>query len=138
MSFLWPDLISLVANITTIFGVPILVVSTRKLYNDVKKAHEPRAVSQGCLQFDDVDNDLPVNLVPLEEITAIPRAGDNVLLPGMMIESDHRWHGAGEYRVIRVDFSYMPADEAQIGQPCPAFPSKIFVSVKRVEKQEPR
>jgi hypothetical protein len=133
MSFQWPDPISLIADVISIFGIPTLAVSTLSLYQDVKKAREPQAVSHGCLEFYDANRKVGVNLVPLEEISAIPRAGDIVLLPGMTDRADH-WknYGGGNYKVLSVEFSYLEAQD-EVDQPCPALPSKIIAVVSKIE-----
>jgi hypothetical protein len=128
MIFTWPDPISLVADIIAIVGIPTLAVSTAKLYKDEKKAREPQNVSHGCLEFYDVDEEVGINLVPLTEVTAIPRAGDNVLLPGEY--HDKKYWGGGDYTVIDVEFTYFAAPD-EVNQPCPALPSKIIVSVRK-------
>jgi len=126
MIFTWPDPIGLVADIVTIFGIPAVYVSTRQFYQEAKKAREPQGVSHGCLEFNDVDQDVGINLVPLKAVTAIPRAGDRVYLPGETRGSENR--GGGFYEVLDVKFSYVQAPE--VDQPCPALPSKIMVQVR--------
>jgi hypothetical protein len=135
MSFTWPDPISFVADVIAIVGIPTLAVSTAKLYKDAKKAREPQSVSHGCLEFADVDRRLGINLVPLEEITAIPRAGDIVLLPGET--RDHENRGGGAYRVQSVEFSYLEDYYGEVDQPCAALPSKIIVNVRNMENERP-
>lgn len=127
MTFQWPDPISFVADIIAIVGIPTLAVSTEKLYKDAKRAREPQNVSHGCLEFYDVDHKAAINLVPLKEITAIPRAGDDVLLPGEY--HDQKFVGSGNYRVVDVEFAYLAAPD-EVDQPCPALPSKIIVRVR--------
>jgi hypothetical protein len=126
MIFTWPDPIGLVADVVTIFGIPAVYVSTRQFYREAKKAREPQSVSQGCLEFNDTDQDVGINLVPLKDVTAIPRAGDRVYLPGETRGSENR--GGGLYEVLDVRFSYVQAPE--VDQPCPALPSKIMVQVR--------
>jgi hypothetical protein len=135
MSFQWPDPISLLADIIAIIGIPTLAVSTRNLYSDAKKAGEPQSVSHGCLEFADVDQRVGINLVPLKEITAIPRAGDIVLLPGET--RDHENRGGGNYRVLSVEFSYLEDYYGEVDQPCAALPSKIIVNVRNMENERP-
>ena len=125
MSFQWPDPISFVADIFTLLGIPILSYSTWSLFKQFKKAREPQSVSHGCLQFSDVKRDVALNLVPLSEVTAIPRMGDRVILPGEIRGSENP--GGGIYDVECVVFAYIPAPEVE--QPCPALPSKIIVYV---------
>jgi hypothetical protein len=127
MCFQWPDPISFVADVIAIVGIATLAVATAKLYKDAKKAREPQNVSHGCLEFYDVDEKVGINMVPLAEVTAIPRAGDNVLLPGEY--HDQKFVGSGNYKVIDVEFTYLAAPD-EVDQPCPALPSKIIVRVR--------
>jgi len=113
-----------------IVGIPTLAYSTRHLYKDLKKAREPQSVSHGCLEFGRADNKTGINLVPLTEVTAIPRVGDTVLLPGEYV--DHKNYGGGAYKVESVVFSYLPADPNEVNQPCPALPSKITINVQNI------
>ncbi|MGO9650240.1 MAG: hypothetical protein ACLPOO_19585 [Terriglobales bacterium] len=132
MSFTWPDPISLVADVIAIFGIPTLVVSTLQLYREAKKAREPQTVSFGCLEFCNVEDNCGVNLVPLERITAIPRVGDRVFLPGETHDSQS--YGSGYYEVLKVVFTYHEAPE--IDQPCPALPAKIIVDVRELRREQ--
>jgi hypothetical protein len=132
MTFLWPDPISLVADIIAIVGIPTLAVSTTKLYKDAKKAREPQSVSHGCLEFSYVDQKCGINLVPLTEVTAIPRAGDRVFLPGETRNGKNL--GGGLYEVEDVAFSYLEAPD-EVDQPCPALPSKIMVRVRSLNSE---
>ena len=136
MAFQWPDPISLVADAVTIVGLPTLVWSTWRLWNDFRKekaeAEARRAederrqiVSVGCLQFS--ENEVGINLIPLEMVTAIPRVGDIVFLPGET--RDGKNLGGGVYDVESLHFSFLEAPE--IDQPCPATPSKIIVNVRK-------
>ncbi len=78
MTFQWPDPISFVADIIAIIGIPTLFIATRNLYRDVEKAREPQSVSHGCLEFSYADRKVGINLIPLKEVSAIPRAGDRI------------------------------------------------------------
>jgi hypothetical protein len=127
MCFTWPDPISFIADVVTLVGIPTLCVSTWNLYKQAKKAREPQSVSHGCLEFADEDERVGINLVPLEEVTAIPRAGDRVLLPGET--HDRKNYGGGLYEVLSVEFTYLEAPD-EVNQPCPALPSKIIVHVR--------
>lgn len=131
MPFTWPDPIGFFADIVSIFGIPVLIVSTINLYREAKKARTPQIVSYGCLDFNDVEEKCGVNLVPLERVTAIPRIGDQVYLPGET--HDFKPYGRGYYEVLKVVFGYSEAPE--INQPCPALPAKIVVHVRKIRKQ---
>jgi hypothetical protein len=131
MTWTWPDPISFVADIVTFVGIPLLYVSTRQMYHEFEKEREPQAVSHGCLEFYDVVGKCGINLVPLSEVTAIPRSGDRVLLPGEYV--DRKNYGGGVYEVLSVEFAYLPASD-EVDQPCPALPSKICVAVRQITK----
>jgi len=128
MPFPLPDPISLFADVIAIVGIPTLAVSTVNLYRQEKKALQPQSVSHGCLEFADADRRLGINLVPLTDVTAIPRAGDVVFLPGETRGQENR--GAGTYRVVRVEFAYLEDYDGEVDQPCPALPSKIIAYVR--------
>ena len=127
----WLDSISLISGLVTIFGIPALYVSTRRLYLEARRAREPQCVSHGRLEFNDEDEEVGINLVPLTEVTAIPRKGDRVYLPGETRRLENR--GGGLYEVISVDFSYLEAPE--VDQPCAALPSKIMVQVRNLRSR---
>jgi hypothetical protein len=131
MTFTWPDPLSFVADIISIVGIPTLAVSTWTLYREAKKARELRTVSEGCLEFYNVENRCGVNLVPLEKVTGIPRVGDRVFLPGET--HDSKRYGMGYYEVLKVEFGYSEAPE--VDQPCPALPAKIVAHVREIEKR---
>lgn len=125
MLFAWPDPISLVADIVTIIGIPVLAVTTGKLYQEYSKSREIKNVSQDCLEFN--EKGTGINLVPLDRVAAFPRPGDIVFLPGETHEGKN--YGGGEYEVERVAFTFNEAPE--INQPCPAVPSKVVASVRK-------
>src|ERR1700732_950136 len=100
MEFIWPDPSSFVADVVTIIGIPVLAVTTWKLYREYLKAREIKNVSQDCLEF--AERGVGINLVPLERVAAFPRPGDIVYLPGEMIEGKN--YGGGEYEVETVSF----------------------------------
>lgn len=125
MLFALPDPISLVADIVTIIGIPVLAVTTGKLYQEYSKSREIKNVSQDCLEFN--EKGTGINLVPLERVAAFPRPGDIVFLPGETHEGKN--YGGGEYEVERVAFTFNEAPE--IDQPCPAVPSKVVASVRK-------
>lgn len=131
MTFTWPDPISLLADIVTFVGIPALVVTTWKIYREFQKERAEREalkiVSEGCLEFYDSQQKVGINLVPLEKITALPRPGDRVFLPGEMHNGIQ--YGVGEYEVESISFIFHEAPD--IDQPCPALPSKVIASVRK-------
>jgi hypothetical protein len=140
MALIWPDPLSLTADVITIIGLPTLVWSTLRLLYDLGKeraeAAERRAeeerreiVSVGCLEFS--DGRTAINLVPLEKVAAFPRPGDIVYLPGETREGLNL--GGGTYEVEKLSFTFFEAPE--IDQPCPAVPSKVIAHVRERVRQ---
>jgi len=125
MTLTWPDPLSLIADVVTIVGIPILVVTSYRLYREYAKSREVKNVSQDCLEFN--EKGTGINLVPLQRIVAFPRPGDIVFLPGETHEGKN--YGGGEYEVEKVAFAFHEAPE--IEQPCPAVPSKVVAYVRK-------
>jgi hypothetical protein len=127
MNFTLPDPISLASDAITFLGIPTLAAATIALLRQAKKAREIGIVSFECIEFNDVDANAAVNLVPFGTIKAIPRVGDHVYLPGEI--HDGKRYSNGLYEVIRTLFIY---DEARNDkQPCAATPAKICIDVRR-------
>jgi len=119
----------------TILGVPLLATGIWQLVREMRRERAERKVlkitSQDCLEFNDRQQRVAINLVPLERITAVPRPGDVVFLPGETHKGVN--YGGGEYEVERIAFTFFEAPE--VGQPCPAVPFKVVAYVhKRVPK----
>jgi hypothetical protein len=124
--------LNLIAEIVTIIGVPVLVVSMFKLYREYQRDRAGRGtikgVSEDCLEFYDRQENVAVNLIPLETIRVLPRPGDFVFLPGETRDGVN--HNAAEYEVEKVTFDFREAPE--VDQPCPAIPAKVVVYVRRI------
>jgi len=127
MNFTWPDPISLIADIVTFCCVPTLTIATIALWKQVKEAREIKIVSSKCVEFYDVDARIAVNLVPFENITTLPRVGDEVYLPGETYDNEH--HVNGLYKVLKIMFIYDEAPKSD--QPCAAVPAKICIDIQR-------
>ena len=88
------DSISPYADLVTFFiGLPVVLATyyqSFKTRQEARRAREGRLHSQDCLEFVAGDGDC-INLVPLETLHSLPRAGDVILLPGK---------GVGERRFI--------------------------------------
>jgi hypothetical protein len=125
MTFAWPDPLSLITDVVTIIGIPVLGVTTYRLYREYAKSREVKSVSQGCLEFN--ENRTGINLVPLERVVAFPRPGDIVFLPGETHGGKN--FGGGEFEVENVAFTFLEAPE--IDQPCRAVPSKGVAYVRK-------
>ena len=124
--------LNLIADIVTIIGVPVLVVSVCKLYREHQKERAERGtirgVSEDCLEFYDRQEKVAINLIPLETIRILPRVGDFVFLPGETRDGVNV--SAAEYEVEKVSFNFREAPE--VDQPCPAAPAKVIVYVRRI------
>ena len=121
MNFQWPDPISFVADAITIVSLFTLIYSTRQLIREARKerveamkaleeAQRKRGVSEDCVSFYDVDKKNKIDLVPLEQIAAIPRVGDHVHLPGEIVGPENK--DGGKYEVVGVDFHYCKDSKA--------------------------
>ncbi|MGA8086711.1 MAG: hypothetical protein WCA10_05345 [Terracidiphilus sp.] len=130
MDFQWPDPLGFVADVITIVGIPILYWTFRGAYKDWKYEHEHNIVTMGCIEFNSLDKECGVNLVPIKSVNAVPRIGDEVYLPGETHDGEP--FGKGLYSVINVVFCYEEAPD--IDQPCPARPVKIIVDVRKLEQ----
>ena len=128
MSFSWPDPISLVADVVTFIGIPVLVYSTWSLYRQFEKDRQPKGVSEDCVSFYDVDDKCAINLAPFKHLAVIPRAGDYVYLPG---ETDaERNYGSGKYEVVAVQFHYR--EDSKVHPFIPATTSAIEIMVRKI------
>jgi len=134
MNFPLPDPISLVADAITFLGIPTLAAATIALFREVKKARQIGIVSFECIEFNDADAHVAVNLVPFKTIKAIPRVGDQVYLPGEV--HDGKRYSNGLYEVVRTLFIYDEAPYEE--QPCAATPAKICIDVRRLTPPDDR
>ena len=120
------DFLGILADFVTIIGIPALVLTTWRFYQEYQKSRQIGIVSQYCLEF--ADQKVGINLVPLERVAAFPRPGDTVVLPGENHQGKN--YGRGTYEVERVVFTFHEAPE--IDQPSPAVPSKVIAYVRRL------
>lgn len=128
MNFQWPDPISLVADIVTFIGIPLLFYSTNELYREFKELRKMRGVTENCVTFFDVDTKCTINAVPFKKTGAIPRVGNYVYLPG---ERDgDRSYGDGKYKVLEINFHYREDHEAHPFIPASA--SAIEIHVRKI------
>lgn len=124
----WLDWLNLIADIVTMIGVPVLAVSTWKLYQDAKEARKLKGVGEDCLNFYDLDAKCKINLVPFRNTGAIPGVGDIVSLPGETDETGS--YGTGRYKVMGVEFYYR--EDRKSDRPTAAIPLAIEINVKKV------
>ena len=131
MEFAWRGLISLLADFVGLLGIPTLLVTTWRFYQELREERRERkafkVVSEGCLEFYDSERRVGINLVPFEKVPVMPRPGDFILLPG-----EGSQYGAGEYEVERVGFTFWEAPE--VDQPSPAALSKVTAYIRRRQR----
>jgi len=95
----YSGVLGFLVGIPTTIGTYFQVLRTRR---EAKEAREGLVYSANCLEFIQDDGGF-VNLVPLETLHTLPKAGDIVLLPG------HSGSGGplyAAYRVLRVEHIY--------------------------------
>lgn len=126
MTFAWPDPISFIADIIAIVGIPTLAYSTKQLYADLTRARETKVVSFECVEFNDIDARVAVNLVPFENMTSLPRVGDEVYLPGDLDDRERK--ASNIYKVLKILFIYNGVRHRE--QPIAAIPAKICIDVR--------
>ena len=107
--------LSLIAQYSSIIGFLIgLPFVFAAYYQSLKTRKEARQVREGtlhtrdCLEFVAGDGTC-INLVPLETLHSLPRAGDVILLPGHGSGVDDEFI-AGAYLVEKVEHFYTRAD----------------------------
>ncbi|MGH9598465.1 MAG: hypothetical protein ACRD27_01265, partial [Terracidiphilus sp.] len=93
-----------------VVGLPAVIgayYESLKMRQEARRAREGTLESKNCLEFVALDGTC-INLVPLETLHSLPRAGDVILLPG-----DGPVAGAeflpGAYLVDSVEHIYTPA-----------------------------
>ncbi len=111
MTLAWLDHFGSVASILgLLIGLPAVFVT---LYQARKAREEARQVREGtwhsldCLEFIDGAGDC-INVVPLETLHSLPKAGDVVLLPGLGVNDDGAFL-PGAYLIESVEHLYSPA-----------------------------
>ncbi len=94
-----------------VIGLPTMIAAyyqSWKARQEARLAREGALYSMNCLEFVTGDGDC-INLIPLETLHSLPKAGDIVLLPG---DGGFEEGGLapGAYRVDRVDHIYTQHD----------------------------
>lgn len=85
---------------------------------------EMKGVTEDCIKFNDEDQRVGVNLVPIDSVRTIPRVGEWVDLPGDM------GAGAGIYKVAKVTHCYREDPGGE--RPGSAKPLSITVNLRSV------
>jgi hypothetical protein len=105
-------------------------------HQDAKQERQLKGVSEDCLSFYDVHAKCGINLVPFADVTAIPRTGDIVSLPGETNEMDEKKnYGGGRYEVVSVEFYY--CEDWESDRPTAAKQLGIQINVKKIIASAP-
>jgi hypothetical protein len=102
------DTISPYADVITfVVGLPTVLATYYQAFKarqEARREREGRLHSQDCLEFVAGDGEC-INLVPLETLHSLPRAGDVILLPGEGVRSATTYL-PGAYLVESVEHFY--------------------------------
>ena len=107
----WQEGSLLVSAIGFMVGLPAVMgtyYQSLKMRQEARREREGRLHSKNCLEFVAGDGTC-INLVPLETLHSLPRAGDVILLPGDGPESGGEFL-PGAYLVDSVEHIYTPAE----------------------------
>jgi hypothetical protein len=92
-------------------GLPAVIgtyYESFKARQEARREREGRLHSLGCLEFVSGDGEC-INLVPLETLHSLPRAGDVILLPGEGVGASKQFL-PGSYLVESVEHFYTRVD----------------------------
>lgn len=98
--------------ISFVIGLPVLAgtyYQSFKARQEASREREGLLHSQDCLEFVALDGDC-INLVPLETLHSLPRAGDVILLPGDGILEGAKYL-PGAYLIESVEHFYTRVDK---------------------------
>ena len=112
-----------------VIGLPTMIAAyyqSWKARQEARLAREGALFSMNCLEFVTGDGDC-INLIPLETLHSLPKAGDIVLLPGDG-SLDEGGMAPGAYRVDRIDHIYT-RHEAKTKRPREARLTKAVAQV---------
>jgi hypothetical protein len=111
MSLSWLDHFGSVASILgLLIGLPAILAAlyqAQKARQEAKQVREGSMHSRDCLEFI-VGDGTTINVVPLETLNWLPRAGDIILLPGEGVISGTEFL-PGAYLVESLEHFYAPA-----------------------------
>lgn len=107
----WISLFASYSSLTGfMIGLPMVVATyyqSFKVRQEARKEREGRLRSNNCLEFVAFDGSC-INLVPLETLHSLPRAGDIIMLPGGGVGESAEFL-PGAYLVDSVEHIYTPA-----------------------------
>lgn len=98
----YADVVTFFIVLPTVIGTYYQAFKTRQ---EARREREGRLHSQDCLEFVTGDGDC-INLVPLETLHSLPKAGDVVLLPGDGVADKRDTFVIGAYLVESVEHIY--------------------------------
>ncbi len=101
----YADIITFVVGLPAVLGTYYQALKTRQ---EARREREGRLHSQDCLEFVAGDGDC-INLVPLETLHSLPRAGDVILLPSKGYDAQAAYL-PGAYLVESVEHYYSPME----------------------------
>jgi hypothetical protein len=101
----YADIITFVVGLPTILGA---YYQSFKARQEARRERESRVHSQDCLEFVEGDGEC-INLVPLDTLHSLPRAGDVIMLPGKGIGNGEVYL-PGAYLVESVEHFYTPME----------------------------
>jgi hypothetical protein len=133
------DGISPYADLITFFiGLPAVLATYYQAFKtrqEARREREGRLHSQYCLEFVTLDGDC-INLVPLETLHSLPRAGDVILLPGdgvctsemifpgaFLVESVEHFYTRTEYKGCRPQEARLTKAVAKVTSLNPMLPA---------------
>jgi len=120
--------------ITFVVGLPIVLATyyqALKTRQEALREREGSLHSQDCLEFVSLNGDC-INLVPLETLHSLPRAGDVIMLPGDGVGAG-KAHLPGAYLVDSVEHFYTHVDK----KGCRPQEARLTKAVARVTSLNP-
>lgn len=120
--------------IGVMIGLPAVLAAyyqSHKARQEARQEREGTLHSRNCLEFVAGDGTC-INLVPLETLHSLPRAGDVILLPGDGVDPSAQFL-TGAYLVEAIEHIYTP-HEAKGGRPGEA---RLTKAVARVTSLNP-
>lgn len=98
----YADVITFFVGLPTVIGTYYQTFKTRQ---EARREREGTLHSKDCLEFVGLDGDC-INLVPLETLHSLPKAGEVILLPGNGRSDEHQAYLPGAYLIESVEHFY--------------------------------
>ena len=119
----WIDIVGIVIGLPAVLATYYQALRARQ---EAQQEREGTLHSRNCLEFVSGDGSC-INLVPLETLHSLPRAGDVILLPGDGVDPGGEFL-TGAYLIESIEHIYMPW-EARGARPREARLSKAVARV---------